>query len=315
MKTTRITICCLLIVLLTFFSASFVAHATDDGFNSGYIPDDEERLTDDLYPCNSLDKRTLSAFYQYTSALLERHSDAFDAENLLILQGVNAAAENLCRHLPEDMTPINEACTTYFRQLQSVEAVREPDDCLAPKTFAGIYAPVYALLRVENEWDAPPLIDYTPLAGVYEGYYLVHARSAVTMPLEQFKQIGGYIYEDYNYYYPSELGYLLINPQTGDVLSLEDGLRQSVITGQELYRLYLTNGLSFRMRIAGDSNRNGKLDIADATLIQKKIAHIADAALPDNRYLDCNDDKKVDITDVTVIQRHIAEMDAPEPDK
>lgn len=58
--------------------------------------------------------------------------------------------------------------------------------------------------------------------------------------------------------------------------------------------------------ISGDANSDGKLNIKDATTIQKHLAKII--ALDDNsiKLSDFNNDSKVDVKDATAIQKHLA---------
>ena len=58
----------------------------------------------------------------------------------------------------------------------------------------------------------------------------------------------------------------------------------------------------------GDVNNDGKIDITDATLIQRYAAELEE--LDDTQLLaaDANGDGKVNITDATMIQNYIAEI-------
>ena len=58
----------------------------------------------------------------------------------------------------------------------------------------------------------------------------------------------------------------------------------------------------------GDVNGDEKVDITDATMIQKAVAELIE--LDENQQLaaDVNEDNKVDITDATMIQKYVAEM-------
>ncbi len=56
----------------------------------------------------------------------------------------------------------------------------------------------------------------------------------------------------------------------------------------------------------GDSNGDGKIDIKDATTIQKCIAKITALTPQQQKAADANCDGKVDINDATLIQKYLA---------
>ena len=58
----------------------------------------------------------------------------------------------------------------------------------------------------------------------------------------------------------------------------------------------------------GDINADGKIDITDATFIQKAIAELVELTDAQKKAADTNADGKVDITDATMIQKFIAEL-------
>ena len=60
--------------------------------------------------------------------------------------------------------------------------------------------------------------------------------------------------------------------------------------------------------IIGDVNGDEKVDITDATLIQKAIAELIELSDVQKKAADTNTDGKVDITDATMIQKYIAEL-------
>lgn len=58
----------------------------------------------------------------------------------------------------------------------------------------------------------------------------------------------------------------------------------------------------------GDVNDDGKIDITDATLVQKCAAELVDFSKEQKKSSDTNYDDKTDITDATMIQKYVAEM-------
>ena len=57
----------------------------------------------------------------------------------------------------------------------------------------------------------------------------------------------------------------------------------------------------------GDVNYNGKIDIDDATLIQKASIDLVELTDTQKAIADVNADGRISILDVTCVQKHIAE--------
>ena len=69
--------------------------------------------------------------------------------------------------------------------------------------------------------------------------------------------------------------------------------------------------LSQNILILGDSNLDSKVNIKDATAIQKYVAKIFDFSDDNKICADCNADEKINIKDATAIQKFLAKMDCP----
>lgn len=72
-----------------------------------------------------------------------------------------------------------------------------------------------------------------------------------------------------------------------------------------------TFALSQNILILGDATLDSKVNIKDATAIQKYVAKIFDFAEDNKICADCNSDEKINIKDATAIQKFIAKMDCP----
>ena len=94
--------------------------------------------------------------------------------------------------------------------------------------------------------------------------------------------------------YELELDAGLHTPVTGDELPLPSTDDQAS-EDEELYEL-------------GDVNRDGKLNIKDATAIQKFVAKIIDLDQQQKALADFNGDTKVNVKDATMIQKKIANL-------
>ena len=60
--------------------------------------------------------------------------------------------------------------------------------------------------------------------------------------------------------------------------------------------------------LLGDLNGDNKVDITDATVVQKSVAELIELDEKQKKAADTNKDGKVDITDATLIQKYIAEL-------
>lgn len=138
----------------------------------------------------------------------------------------------------------------------------------------------------------------------FNGYKIIYARYNVSLPMIQIERIGKYIYYDLSYYVPSDLGYLVINPETKDVIELEEAIEAGIVDADALFE-YQDKG--FEMYLVGDANGDGELSIMDATEIQKALAQITKvvrvSAKHNETSFDYNYDGQVNIVDSTAIQK------------
>lgn len=58
--------------------------------------------------------------------------------------------------------------------------------------------------------------------------------------------------------------------------------------------------------VYGDVDNNGKINIKDATLVQKSLAHVVELDITSEVLADVNADGKINIKDATTIQKHCA---------
>lgn len=149
----------------------------------------------------------------------------------------------------------------------------------------------------------------------YNNYVVLPAYYDIVLPVLTDKRIGGFIFECYNSYGPSDLGSLAVNCETGDVLQIEDAFEQGIIDLNDFYEFYRATEASesfvFKMRLVGDCNDDGIISVSDATEIQKSIAHLSSLnnfSLKGDDPADVNHDNSVDISDATAIQKQIARL-------
>ena len=66
-----------------------------------------------------------------------------------------------------------------------------------------------------------------------------------------------------------------------------------------------TVGEASSEKLLGDANGDGKVDVKDATLIQKYVVLMADIAPENLTVADYNKDGRIDVKDASAIQRSV----------
>ena len=73
------------------------------------------------------------------------------------------------------------------------------------------------------------------------------------------------------------------------------------------------NTIVFESLIIGDADDNGKVNVKDATLIQRYAAKLAELTEIGFKRSDVNEDNKVNVKDATAIQKFVAKIEVPYP--
>ncbi len=144
-------------------------------------------------------------------------------------------------------------------------------------------------------------------------YVLVEVFENVSGYSFEAELFGNYILRSSECHYPSTFGYVIYLPETNEIYTLEKAYEYQIEGIEKVFTEGIVGDL------LGDVNYDKKLNIKDATLIQKSIASLTeiknndisgwDSADPENRpaYIaDFNCDGKVNIRDATAIQKAIA---------
>ena len=128
-------------------------------------------------------------------------------------------------------------------------------------------------------------------------------------------RFGDYILRTDGHYFPATFGYLIYQPEKHEICSLEEACRMQIDGIEDAF----TKGRVGEL--LGDVNYDRKLNIKDATLIQKAVANIAEI---ENNSLyvtsedtdekmpafiaDFNCDGKMNVRDATAIQKKLAKF-------
>lgn len=259
-------------------------------------------------PYYETDSEKIAGAKAYVDELLKRGSDHFDTAGELRLRGLAASMDEAKTIAWEDHETATAYLSAFDEALGAIQPVKENAALVFPKEEVRMRR----LLRGyfdKNEPGDEPLISYNPVWEDFNGYRLVRAYSPMERPATYDLRVGGYIYHGENQYSPSETGYMVVNAKTlvddADdpdkyVTTFEEGLRLGIIDADRLYEISKKEKFDFAIYRAGDFDRDGNVDVTDATLIQLYIAQNGGAAT--DVYSDFNNDGVTDVTDATNVQ-------------
>lgn len=181
---------------------------------------------------------------------------------------------------------------------------------------------VYELMKIDDFGEMEYEYSYDEIyehflstADEVPEYVMVRIMSNTTLPSLTIDILGNYVLYGYNTYYPLPYLYGIYLPKDNKVMSIEDAYNEGV-TGidKALEKCNLA-------RLIGDANNDGKLNIKDATYIQKILAKMVnpylddlsdwnlDGKLPIGFISDFNRDGKRTVQDATAIQKYLANID------
>ena len=146
----------------------------------------------------------------------------------------------------------------------------------------------------------------SPYSADNPDYILIFAAQAPGLPIEPFDRIGDYAIES-SAAYGEHHGYYIYVPATGALYDLRSAVEDAVdIKG--IANAFLHMGK--RAGIIGDTDKDRKITVKDATYIQKVLAEIA---VPENYYHNVSElirdfyrNDEVNIKDATAIQKAVA---------
>ena len=126
------------------------------------------------------------------------------------------------------------------------------------------------------------------------------------------KRVGEYVIKNDAKYAPYDLGYYIYFTAEDKVYDLESALQKYPQLQEKLLRSLDTSSAP-HYRLIGDAENDRKLNIKDATNIQKFLAGLGNVWEYDNMLYndaaDFNGDGKLNIRDATAIQKHLAKIE------
>ena len=252
------------------------------------------------------DKTEIRRCYSYCIELLKSFCDDLDEETLTQLSAIeNDILMDIL--YPVSQENIDSKTADYTEQLSAIACTTENSNFLTFEEVLKIkeLAENYFEVQPENSFSET-VCAALPRFADFDGYRIYNARFDIVSPMLLTKRMGNYIFEGFNYYYPSDLGYLVINPDTGDVVELEEAVENQVIDIDELYEYSKEQPFVFTMYLLGDADDDGELSIKDATLVQKaslNLEEIESTETGADTVFDYDNDGRVCIVDVTKIQK------------
>ncbi len=129
-------------------------------------------------------------------------------------------------------------------------------------------------------------------------------------PMLSVECIGEYAVLNNCWAFPYEIGYFVYLPHENEVLTLSQAYDAEV---ECIEKVFEESGIE--VGLLGDADQSGRLDVKDATAIQKQIAGIISGeqnnmdALLYETICDFNRDGERNVKDATAIQKHIAGLE------
>lgn len=257
-----------------------------------------------------VDKAKLSDCYYYCERLLRDAGDYLTQEDKKFISDLKFDAQITLLY-PENEEYFYSKTDELVQKLLDYKMTTDHPDVLSYAEVLKIEELAKARLEAEQTYD--PEIGLTVgnvMMKSYNGYFLINASTNIAMEVLGTERFNGYIIEDNDWNIPSKFGCLAINPETNDVITLEDGINNGTIDTAVLYKEYCNTTqypfFPFKMYMLGDINGDKELSIKDVTELQKALAgmrEIKKTYYGTDSIFDFNGDGDVDVKDATAIQK------------
>ena len=208
---------------------------------------------------------------------------------------------------PQDEEYFYSSSAKIKQKLLDYKLTTQNPDIYSFENFLKIKELAQSKLDSEKQYENTETLLGIPVFKNFNGYFLIPARYSLELDVLVSKRYGDYILENYNEYIPSVFGYLAVNPETGDLINLEDGIASGVIDTDKLF----DTSISIDMYMLGDADNDGELTIKDATVVQRAgigLTYIVKTDTKQDTVFDYNGDGRVSILDVTCIQKKLVTL-------
>lgn len=253
------------------------------------------------------DRTEINNCYSYVCILLEKFGDVLMQTDYDFMNNIRFEIQEKYLY-PQDEENFSKSISEIKQKLLDYKLTTQNPDIYSFENFLKIKELAQSKLDSEKQYENTETLLGIPVFKNFNGYFLIPARYSLELDVLVSKRYGDYILENYNEYIPSVFGYLAVNPETGDIINLEDGIASGVIDTDKLF----DTPISIDMYMLGDADNDGELTIKDATVVQRAGIGLTDIVKTDTKQdtvFDYNGDGRVSILDVTCIQKKLVNLE------
>lgn len=243
--------------------------------------------------------------YSYVCCLLDKFGDMLTQEDYNFFNEIKVEIQGDFFY-PDNEESFNKSVAEIKQRLLDYKLTTQNPDICSFEDFLKIKELAQTKLDNEKQNQYMETMIGIPIFKNFEGFFIVYARYNIEEPMPISERYGDYIIEDVNRSIPSVFGYLAVNPETGDIITLEDGLANGKIDEDKLFETSFEN-----MYKLGDADSDGMLTVKDATIVQKAGVGLAETVKTKYGFdtvFDYNNDGIVNVLDSTCIQKKLADM-------
>lgn len=244
--------------------------------------------------------------YSYVCCLLDKFGDVLTQEDYNFFNEIKVEIQGDFFY-PDNEESFNKSVAEIKQRLLDYKLTTQNPDICSFEDFLKIKELAQTKLDNEKQNQYMETMIGIPIFKNFEGFFIVYARYNIEEPMPISERYGDYIIEDVNRSIPSVFGYLAVNPETGDIITLEDGLANGKIDEDKLFETSFEN-----MYKLGDADSDGMLTVKDATIVQKAAVGLAETVKTKYGFdtvFDYNNDGIVNVLDSTCIQKKLADID------
>lgn len=158
--------------------------------------------------------------------------------------------------------------------------------------------------------NLPVSIDFI---GEINGYYVCYGEYGIIIPWELSYNLDGYLFKTNNEYdyIDGEIKLPILFINENECLSFSEAYDRGIFTADSLAEL-IDSGSQTKQVVSylriGDVDKNGIINILDATAIQKHLANLETFDSSEIELADVNSDGVINILDATEIQKYSANL-------
>ena len=253
-----------------------------------------------------LDRTEINNCYSYVCNLLEKFGDVLTQADYDFMNNIRFEIQEKYLY-PQDEENFGKSVFEIKQKLLDYKLTTQNPDIYSFENFLKIKELAQSKLDERQEQYTDIFVGM-PVFKNFDGYFLIPARYSEELTVEISKRYGNYILENYSQYIPSIFGYLAVNPETVDVITVEDGLENGIIDDDKLFN----SSENINMYMLGDADNDGVLTIKDATVVQRAgigLTDIVKTATKQDTVFDYNGDGRVSVLDVTCIQKKLVALE------